>query len=270
MRDMVDILLTNDDGYKSIGFIPLLKELSKDFSVMAIASPKKRSWASKAITTKKELELKKVKIEGLSIFLLDGTPADCVQVGIYNILKRHPKMVVSGINNGPNIGRGRILSSGTVGAAIEASISGVKAVASSFCLSPVIYQKPIKKIDCFDPLNYPIFKNAAEITAKLIKILIKKDFGKDIDLFSINIPFNATVYSDFEMTKLFRDHNWKLFYKKNNKIIHETPSLNLKGLQKDTDLKALHQGKISITPISLDLTSEKLLKKFKRIIKKEW
>ncbi len=267
---MKDILLTNDDGYKSIGFIPLLKELSKEFSVLAITSPDGKSWTGKAITAKKELGLKKVEIDGFDIFLLNGTPADCVQVGIHNILKRHPKMVVSGINNGPNIGRGRILSSGTVGAAMEASIIGVKAIASSFCLSPNVYRKPAKEINLIDSKNYPIFKNVAEITAKLIKILIRKDFGKDVDLFSINIPFNATVHSDFEMTKLFRDPDWKLFYKKNDKIIHKTPSLNLKGLQKDTDLKALHQGKISITPISLDLTSEKLLKKFKRIIKKEW
>jgi len=229
IKDMVDILLTNDDGYQSIGFISLLKELSKEFSVLAITSPDGKSWTGKAITAKREMDLKKVKIDGFDILVLNGTPADCVQVGIYNILKKLPRMVVSGINDGPNIGRGRILSSGTVGAAMEASIIGIKAIASSFCLFSDVYRKPVKKINFIDSKNCPILKNAAEITFKLVKTLIKKDFSKDVDLFSINIPFNATINSDFEITKLFKDTDWKLFHKKNNKFIHHTPFLKIKA-----------------------------------------
>ncbi len=264
---MVDILLTNDDGYKSVGFIPLLKELSKDFSVLAIAPSEKKSWTGKSITKEKTLTLKKIKKYGFDIFLLDGTPADCVQVGVNNILRKYPKMVVSGINNAPNVGIARFLSSGTVGAAMEASLCGIKAAAFSYCPYLSMYRKTKNPPDLFNSKNYYIFEDAVKITARIIKALIKKDF-KDIDLFSINIPLGATINSGIKFTKLFRDSKWHLFQKENNKFLHYSPFVERKDLKQNTDLESLDEGKISITPISLSLTSEKLLKRTELLIKK--
>ena len=123
---MADILLTNDDGYRSVGFLPLLKELSKQFSVVAVAPSEEKSWIGKSISARKELTIQKVKLGDFDIYSLNGTPADCVQVGLYDVLDNKPKLVISGINTGDNVGHARILSSGTVGAAMEASIDGVK------------------------------------------------------------------------------------------------------------------------------------------------
>ena len=263
---MPDILLTNDDGCKSAGFFPLLKELSKHFSVVSLTPDNEKSWISKAVTTKEKLRITSIKKEDLEIFLLNGTPADCVQIGLYNMLKTKPKIVVSGINLGSNVGHARILSSGTVGAAMEASIEGVKSIATSLRIPLEIK----KTLDLYNEKTYPFFENAAKITTKLTRLLIDKDFGVDADLFSINIPYDATLESEIEIAKPFKEPYGQLFHKKDDYFVHRTPRLEFKNLKDGTDLKALSEGKISITPISLSLFSEKPLKKFEKLLKKEW
>lgn len=263
---MADILLTNDDGYRSIGFLSLLKELSKKFSVIAVAPSKEQSCAGKSISRTKELKLKKVKIENNEIFSINGTPADCVQIGLYNILKRKPRLVISGVNTGANVGHGRILSSGTLGASMEASIDGVKSISSSLYIPPEIKEKA----DFSDPKNYRIFENATKITLKLVEILYGKEIDSDIDFVSINIPFNATIDSEFEITKPFRNPYGKLFHKKHDRFIHINPMLGFDNLKDGTDLKALYNGKISITPINLELVSNSSLQRLNRTIKRDW
>jgi 5'-nucleotidase len=263
---MTDILLTNDDGYKSAGFLPLLKELSKEFSVVAVTPDREKSWIGKAVTTKKVLKLKKIKRDGFEIFTTNGTPADCVQIGLYNVLDSFPKIVVSGINQGANVGHARILSSGTIGAAMEASIEGVMALASSLRIP-----RDIKKtLNLFDKKNYVVFENPAKITARLVKILIDKEFDNDVDLFSANIPFNVSLDTGIEITKPFKNHYGKLFYEEEDGFILRTPNLVFENLQDGTDLKALSERKISLTPISLALFSNSSIKKVEQTIKNEW
>jgi 5'-nucleotidase len=263
---MTDILLTNDDGYKSAGFLPLLKELSKEFSVVAVTPDKEKSWIGKAITTKKVLKVKRIKRDGFEIATTNGTPADCVQIGLYNILDSFPKMVVSGINQGANVGHARILSSGTVGATMEASIEGVMALASSLRIPGEIK----KTLDLFDKKNYAVFENPAKMTVKLVKILIDKEFDDDVDLFSVNMPFDVSLDSEIEITKPFKEAYGKLFYEKEEGFLLRTPSLDFRNLKDGTDLKAIYDGKISITPISLALFSQSSLKKLEQTIKEEW
>ena len=263
---MTDILLTNDDGYKSAGFLPLLKELSKEFSVVAVAPDKERSWIGKAVTTKKVLKLKKMKRDGFEIFTTNGTPADCVQIGLYNVLDSFPKMVVSGVNQGANVGHARILSSGTIGAAMEASIEGVMALASSLRIP----RETKKTLNLFDKKNCVVFENPANITVKLVKILIDKKFDDDVDLFSVNIPYDVSSDAEIEITKPFKEPYGKLFYEKEDGFVLSTPSLDFRNLKDGTDLKAIYEGKISFTPISLALFYDSSLKKLEQIIKKEW
>jgi len=263
---MTDILLTNDDGYKSAGFLPLLKELSEDFSVVTVVPDREKSWIGKAVTKKSPLKLKKTKLNGFDIFTINGTPADCVQIGLYNVLDSFPNMVVSGINQGSNVGHARILSSGTVGATMEASIEGVKALASSQRIP-----RDIKKtLDLFDEKNYVVFENAAKITKKLTKILINKEFDDDIDLFSANMPFNVSLDADIEITKPFKEPYGKLFYETKEGLVLRTPHLDFENLQDGTDLKALSEGKVSLTPINLSLFKEGSIEKVEKLIKNQW
>ncbi len=263
---MPDILLTNDDGYKSAGFFPLLKELSKDFSVVAVAPDEERSWIGKAITTKRTLRLNKVKLREFDVYTLNGTPADCVQIGLYNVLDSFPTMVVSGINQGLNIGHARILSSGTIGATMEASIEGVHALASSMRIPMEIK----KTLDLFDEKNHSVFEQAAKITAKLTRILIKREFDDDVDLFSVNIPFDASIDSGIQITKPFKEPYGKLFYEKDGGYELVTPRIVFEKMQKQTDLKAISEGKISITPIHLDLFSKNSLKRVEHDLLNSW
>ncbi|MBT3464602.1 5'/3'-nucleotidase SurE [archaeon] len=263
---MTSILLTNDDGYNSIGFYPLLNELSKDFLVKAIAPKTEQSWVGKSISKFKELSIEKTKIEDFDIHLIDGTPADCVQIGIYDVFKKKPDIVVSGINIGNNLGHGFILSSGTVGAAMEASINGIKSLSFSLQFPP----NGRDSLDFFNPKNYSIYFNAAKISAKIVKIFSTVNFSEGIDLISVNIPFKANINSGFEITKPYRNNYGKLFHNKNLKFKHINPPFDFKDLKKGTDLKALSDGKISITPINLDLVSKKSLEGLKNIMKNNW
>jgi 5'-nucleotidase len=247
---MVDILLTNDDGYRSAGFLPLLKQLSKEFSVIAVTPSSERSWIGKCITVGHEVKHEKIQFGGFTVHSFDGTPADCVQIGLYNLLKSPPKLVVSGINLGVNAGHARILSSGTLGACMEAAIEGVPALATSIHMT----LKEKKGIDLFSPKTYPLFESPAKITLKLVKKLHDLEFGKDFDLISVNMDIRATVDTDVEVTRPFKAPYGQMFFpSKKGRFKHVCPQIEFKDMQKGTDLKALHEGKISVTPIGLDL-----------------
>lgn len=263
---MTDILITNDDGYKSAGFVPLIKELSKTYSVTTVVPDRGRSWIGKAITTKKQLRLKKLTFEGIEMFLLNGTPADCVQIGLYDVVETRPKMVVSGINIGLNIGQARTLSSGTISAAIEGAIDGVSAIASSLSIPIKIRQE---KIDFYTPGNYHYFINAAKITTKVISIVMGKTFD-GVDLFSLNIPFNATVDTPLEITSLFKARYGRLFHKKGNKFLHQTPPVEFKNMEEHSDLKALCENRISLTPMNISFGACDSFSTVKNIFQKEW
>jgi 5'-nucleotidase len=263
---MTDILITNDDGYKSAGFVPLIKELSKTYSVTAVVPDRGRSWIGKAITTKKQLRLKKLTYEGIDMFLLNGTPADCVQIGLYDVVEARPKMVISGINIGLNIGQARTLSSGTISAAIEGAIDGVRAIASSLSIPIKIRQE---KIDFYTPGSNHYFINAAKITTKVTSIIMGKTFD-GVDLFSLNIPFNATVDTPLEITSLFKTRYGRLFYKKGNKFLHRTPPVEFKNIEEHSDLKALSENIISLTPMNISFGACDSFSTVKNTFQKEW
>lgn len=261
-----NILLTNDDGYQSVGFFPLLKELAQDFNVVAMAPDGPRSWMGKSISRNKKIEVKEVDIEGIKIFACSGTPADCTQIGIYDFFKEKPDLVISGINTGTNIGHGRILSSGTVGAAMEASIDGIKAMSSSLFISPEVRNQT----DFFDPNNYSIYENAAKITKKVAHIILENQFDDEVDLISVNIPYKADLNSEIAITKPFKEAYGKLFHKRGNRYIHQRPPLDIHNMYDNTDMKALAEEKISITPINLELVSKNSMSVVEKIFNKNW
>lgn len=263
---MTDLLITNDDGYKSAGFVPLIKELSKKYSITAVVPNRGRSWIGKAITTKKELRIKKMTYQGVNMFLLDGTPADCVQIGLYDLVETRPKMVISGINIGLNIGHARTLSSGTIGAAIEGSIDGVRSIASSLSI-------PIKmrdnKTNFYHPNNYRFFENAAQITTKVTSIIINNSFY-GVDLFSLNIPFDATINTPLMITTLFKTRYGRLFHKNGKTFIHRTPPVEFKNMKDDSDLKAIHDNKISLTPMNISFEAPYSYDNVRNVFKEKW
>ncbi|MBT3721474.1 5'/3'-nucleotidase SurE [archaeon] len=264
---MKTILLTNDDGYDSSGFYPLLEELDKEFNVETLVPDTERSWVAKSISRFNKLSYKEIKLNDRLIYALNGTPADCAQIGIHDVCKKLPDLVVSGINLGVNIGHGFILSSGTVGAAMEASINGIRAISSSLRL-------PLKNLEdkkeLFKPHTYEVFRNAAKITAKIVKTFENIPFPKGIDLITINIPYEADLNSKIEITKPFRNHYGKLFHKEGNEFVHKNPKFDNIKTVPGTDLHALMNGNISVTPLNLELASKETMDAFEKLFFENW
>lgn len=200
------------------------------------------------------------------MFLLDGTPADCVQIGLYDVVETRPKIVLSGVNIGLNIGRARTLSSGTIGAAIEGSIDGVRSIASSLSI-PIRMRDD--KTDFYQPESYHYFENAAKITTKVTSIIMDKVF-QGVDLFSLNIPFEATVNTPIQITTLFKTRYGRLFHKNGNSFIHQTPPIEFKNIEDHSDLRAIHDNTISLTPMSISFAANNSFERVEHILKEQW
>ena len=125
------ILLTNDDGIYAPGLWALYQELRQLGEVSVVAPESEQSAVGHAISLINPLRVKKVSLDGgVQGWAVSGTPADCVKIALSELLPESPQMVVSGLNLGPNVGI-NVLYSGTVSAATEASILGVRAMAVS-------------------------------------------------------------------------------------------------------------------------------------------
>lgn len=261
---MKKILLTNDDGFNCAGYFPLLDKLSKKYDVTAIAPKVQKSWVGKSISAHHDVGYELINHEGHDVYAIEGTPADCVQIGIYNILENKPDYVVSGINDGENIGHGRILSSGTIGAAMEGAIDGVVSISASLCMTKG------RNIDYFDRKNYHVFDNAAEIVVRVIEILEIITFDQSIDIISINIPFEATKDTEIVVTVPYKDAYGQLFHKDGNVFRHCGAPVKFENITEGTDLKALYEGKISVTPLDLSLASMSVASDLNKQISSLW
>jgi len=136
---MPTLLLTNDDGMDSPTLVPLAKAL-QDLGTVRIVVPEcERSWIGKAISRFETVRLRTVERDGLTLHAVAGTPADCVSLGVHELFPQPPDLVVSGINLGLNFGTAFVLSSGTVGAAIEAALAGVPGIAFSMAIPSDAY-----------------------------------------------------------------------------------------------------------------------------------
>ncbi|MCE5267243.1 MAG: 5'/3'-nucleotidase SurE [Planctomycetaceae bacterium] len=241
------ILLTNDDGIYAPGLAALEYELRQLGEVVVVAPATEQSGVGHSITYLTPLIVKEVFRNGTPDrwgWAVDGSPADCVKLGIQEFCPRTPDLVVSGINGGLNAGI-NILYSGTVAAAIEGAFFGVTSVAVSLE---------------FD--EHARFGDAARLARKIIRqILDQKGSGRD--LFNLNIPtaaldgepevcvvpMNVARYGDtFEKRSdpWGRDYYW---------LMGGPPDTTVG----ETDLSALAKGNVTITPLDYDLTRRSTL-----------
>jgi len=124
-------LLTNDDSHISplLGFI--IAKLRALGELVIVVPKREQSWRGKALTRFSFVHEERIELFGHPAFTIDGTPADCANIGIHHLCEGKPDVVVSGINAGLNAGMGFIFSSGTVGACLEANIAGIPGIALS-------------------------------------------------------------------------------------------------------------------------------------------
>ena len=241
------ILLTNDDGIMAEGIRTLARELEKEHEVIIVAPDIERSAQSHAITLFKPLTIKEVKLEEINskAYSVSGTPADCVRAGIEALTDEPIDLVFSGINIGLNSGMD-ILYSGTVSAAIEASIYNIPSIAVS---TEYIGEKA----------NFNI---AAEYANKILKKVLPELMGTNIVL-NINTPYTET---DVKGVKVCRvgDAIYDYYFESENGNGEKT--LQAKGRRntsptKDTDRYFLSEGYVTVTPLHYDLTNFETLER---------
>jgi 5'-nucleotidase len=237
------VLLTNDDGYQAAGLRALAEEL-RDFAHVTIVAPSwERSGAAQSLTLRQPIVCHRIVEEE---WALDGTPADCVIVALHKLLKDAPDLVISGINHGANLGE-NVYYSGTVGAAREAVIHHVPALAMSLCS---------KKPDAnFGP--------SARLALQLSELILKEGLQPQIVL-NINVPENWTGDVRFtrQSQKITRnllregqDPRGRPYYWLSEQRIDRE-----KDVDPESDYAAVFAGDASITPLHLDPThTESLL-----------
>ena len=157
---MPTILLVNDDGVTSPLLAPLARRLAEIAELRLAVPLHERSWTGKSMTRHGLVRAHRLdersypELAGLNGYAIEGTPADCTNLGIHELFESPPDWVISGINIGVNAGLNFIVNSGTVGAAFEASLTGVPAAAFSVHMIRPVYDEvpPRTRVHAFAPL----------------------------------------------------------------------------------------------------------------------
>ncbi len=234
------ILVTNDDGIQSEGILSLARALEDVGEVWVVAPDREQSAVSHALSMGRRLRSKKVAGLGPRYFAVNGTPTDCVLLGVRRIMPERPNLIASGINKGENLGDD-ITYSGTVSAAIEATILGVP----SFAISLTTRRN-------FD------FTQAASFAVRLSRHILDKGLPRHTFL-NVNVPCQSGKPCSYKITRMGkrvygdsvqekRDRQGKKFY-----VIGGNDPGYLKT--KDSDFEAIARNYISITPLHLDWTN---------------
>ncbi len=243
------ILITNDDGVTSKGLLTLAKVLSKRHEVLVVAPESEQSATGHAITVRMPIWVKKVEVlEDFPVYATTGTPADCVKIGVEVLAKKTVDLVISGINHGHNLGTD-VIYSGTVSGALEGALLGIPAIAAS---------APVEK-------NYDYHKAALFIEGFI------QDFDFHIlgQFTALNINFPSGIIKGWMATKQSTrryadrfeariDPSGNTYYWMYGDVIEDDPS-------SDSDYKAVKQGYVSVTPISIFMNNDRVLMELKEV-----
>jgi 5'-nucleotidase len=240
------ILVSNDDGIHSEGLHSLASALRKIARVVIVAPDREKSGVSHSLTLTRPLRVEKLKRD---VYAVDGTPTDCINIAVNKLLKKKPDLVASGINKGGNLGDDMTYS-GTVSAAIEGLIFGIP----SFAVSVVSRN------------NYN-FQTAGAVSASVAREILNSGLPMDT-LLNVNVPNlsiekikgvkvtrqGKRIYSDAVVEKM-DPRGEKYYWIAGEEIGYE----KIRG----SDLVAVMENWISITPIHVDLTNYRSLRKLK-------
>jgi len=246
----MNILLTNDDGIHAQGLWALYKIFSPQHSVTVVAPDRERSAVGHGISLHQPLRKTKLQINnGFQGYAISGTPADCIKMGLMEILDQKPDLVLSGINLGANVGI-NVNYSGTVAAAREAALYKVPAIAVS--------------IEGDSLMNYD---EAALFTAKLAENVFQKGLplGTILNVNIPDIPMDKVtgIRISRQSTDLYVEYLDKRVDPRNRAYYWHghVPQTSLNN--PDVDAVALSENFISITPMKCDMTDYSMLEKLK-------
>lgn len=240
------ILLTNDDGVHAAGLLALFEGLKEVGRPVIIAPDRDNSAASHSLTMNRPLSVKTVEKD---IYAIDGTPADCVTIGLGKILSTKPDILVSGINPGANLGHD-ISYSGTVSAAREGTIRGVTSIALSMAgEAPFLYA------------------TAVSFARKMVQTILSNGIPHDC-LLNINIPNLSKesikgVRLTHQGSRVYEDAIKEISDPWDRKRYWIGGGIPSEDASDESDANAILANRISVTPIHLDLTNYETLKIFK-------
>jgi 5'-nucleotidase len=231
------ILVSNDDGYFAPGIAALVQALGPLGEVYVVAPERDRSGASNSLTLDRPLC---ARTAASGFRYLDGTPTDCVHVAINGLLAFRPDLVVSGINDGANMGDDTLYS-GTVAAAMEGFQLGLPAIAFSLA------RKGWTHLDA-------AARRAGELVQRLAPRLVREPMLLNVNLPALPYETLAAV----EVTRLGRRHQAQsvieAFNPRGDKVYWIGPAQGARDAGPGTDFHAVASGRVSITPIDPDLT----------------
>ncbi len=252
------ILISNDDGVMAEGIKALTSALSKENDVYVIAPDRERSAAGHSLTLHTPIRVEELdsKFGAKRIWITSGTPGDCVKIGINAILSEDekPDLIISGINHGPNLGTD-ILYSGTVSCAMEGAMMGIPSIAVSLASMSS------------DPI---LFKSVAVFMSKFVHKVKEFNFPKK-SILNINVPglmpedlagvaitrLGGKMFTD-EYDKRI-DPRGKVYYWMAGELIKQCEN-------DDSDINALRWNKVSITPITFEMTLDNVRPELEKVL----
>lgn len=248
------ILISNDDGVDAPG-LKVLTEVAREFGDVVVMAPRNNaSCLSHSLTTQRPLRVYDVKQEdGLEIYCCDGTPADCVKLAVTHFCPQKPDLVLSGINHGSNSSI-NVLYSGTMGAAIEASVLGFNAIGFSLLshnhqtdLTPCIpYARKIT--------GYVLEHGLPEFVS--LNVNIPHIAAEQIKGIRICHEAKAQWLDSFEERV---DPRGQRYWWLTGKFLCENPD-------EGSDEWALTNGYVSVVPVSTDFTNYKAIDNLKQLV----
>ncbi|MGE5612074.1 MAG: 5'/3'-nucleotidase SurE [Bacillota bacterium] len=246
------ILLTNDDGITAPGLVAMYRQLVHMGEVAVVAPETVQSATGHGITISTPLLTSKVSVENaFTGVAVDGRPADCVKLAVSQILPRTPDLVISGINAGANVGI-NVVYSGTVAAAIEAAFLGLPSIALS------LYLRNDRPID---------YARTAVFARQAINLILSGGL-RGGQIVSVNIPpFNADesprgIKVVRQCTRSWVDTYDRRQDPRGNDYYWNTSVFTLSNTDDDTDVAALRDGYITVTPLQFDLTNYGLMREW--------
>ncbi len=264
------ILFTNDDGIASPGLWAIASVFAEVGDILIVAPREQQSGMGRSLPSTSEGRIypyelpKNGKSYPYKAYAVDGTPAQAVQHGVLELSDRLPSLVVSGINYGENTGNG-VTISGTVGAALEAASLGIPAIAISQQMPQDLHLTYSTDVD---------FGPAAEFGLQFGKWLLDHtERPDDVDVLKIEIPSGATAKTEWRTTRLSRR---RVFWptRPERATLSDIGRLGYhfdadpSQAEPDSDVYVvLHEHKVSVTPISLDLTARTDLFRLRQILK---
>ncbi len=250
MLKKLHILICNDDGINSEGIYALAQEIKNIADVTVIAPASQQSAVGHAITV--NYPLRAVPFHKNGDFFgtaVEGTPADCIKLGVGSLLKEKPDMIISGINHGSNTAI-NIIYSGTVSAATEGTVLGIPSIAMS--------------LTSFQNLD---FTYAAKFASRLALLVAEKGLPERT-LLNVNVP--AVPESEIKGVMITKQgiSTWEDRFDvrrdpANREYFWLTGSMNIIDTEADTDQIAIKNNYISVTPVHYDLTDRKMMAEMK-------